>query len=105
MRLWLDPLTRKTFRSEQTYQAHTRSRKYADLVRKSGQAAPAPLVVHKPLQEVQEEGGWVVGERGGARRLRCMRGGGAGGGRLAQGQGRAAWVEVLGARHARPGHK
>lgn len=27
VRVWIDPLTRKTFRSEQTYQAHVRSKK------------------------------------------------------------------------------
>jgi len=44
-RVWYDPLTRRRFYSENTYVAHTRSRKYAELVKKSGaDAAPPPVV-------------------------------------------------------------
>ncbi len=43
-KVWLDPLTKKKFMSENTYQAHVRSKKYQDLVRASGAPAPAPVV-------------------------------------------------------------
>ncbi|KAL6746598.1 hypothetical protein V8C86DRAFT_1839150 [Haematococcus lacustris] len=44
VRVWFDPLTRKTFRNEQTWQSHVRSNKYLELVRKSGEAAPEPVI-------------------------------------------------------------
>lgn len=54
-KVWVDPLTKKKFSSENTYQAHVRSKKYQDLVRKSGQPAPAPVIITKSLEEVQSE--------------------------------------------------
>ncbi len=50
-RIWLDPLTKKKFYSENTYQAFTRSKKYLDLVKKSGKAAPAAVVTVRRLNE------------------------------------------------------
>jgi pre-60S factor REI1 len=47
-RVWYDPLTRRRFYSENTYVAHTRSRKYQELVRRSGEEAPAPVVSRRP---------------------------------------------------------
>ena len=41
---WLDPLTRKTFSSENTYKAYVNSKKYKDLVKQSGNPAPEALV-------------------------------------------------------------
>jgi hypothetical protein len=46
-KVWIDPLTKKKFSSENTYQAHIKSKKYQELVRKSGQPAPAPVVYKK----------------------------------------------------------
>ncbi|KAL3137679.1 hypothetical protein ABBQ38_004953 [Trebouxia sp. C0009 RCD-2024] len=43
-KFWYDPLTKKKFNSENTYVAHVNSKKYKDLVRKTGQEAPAPVV-------------------------------------------------------------
>ena len=43
-RVWFDPLTKKRFQSKSTYEAHVSSRKYQDLVKKSGQPAPQPVV-------------------------------------------------------------
>mmetsp|Transcript_14553 Transcript_14553/g.31692 ORF Transcript_14553/g.31692 Transcript_14553/m.31692 type:complete len:491 (+) Transcript_14553:70-1542(+) len=55
-KLWVDPLTKKKFMSENTYQAHVRSKKYQELVRKSGAPAPAPVIImRKPGQEDQEQ--------------------------------------------------
>lgn len=48
--IWIDPLTKKKFMSENTYQAYTRSKKYLELVKKSGQPAPAPLIMAKPTE-------------------------------------------------------
>ena len=60
VRVWFDPLTRKTFRSEATYQAHVRSKKYQDLVRASGQGAPAPIIsVRKVADEPAQPGSSV----------------------------------------------
>ncbi|KAG7670973.1 hypothetical protein Ndes2526A_g01239 [Nannochloris sp. 'desiccata'] len=50
-RIWLDPLTKKKFYSENTYQAFTRSKKYLDLVKRSGKAAPAAVVTVRRLNE------------------------------------------------------
>jgi len=50
-RVWFDPLTKRKFMSEQTYLAHVRSNKYQDLVKKSGEPAPAPVVMLKRLDE------------------------------------------------------
>ena len=46
-KLWIDPLTRKKFMSENTYLAHTRSKKYLDIVKKSGAPMPAPIIITK----------------------------------------------------------
>lgn len=54
--VWFDPLTRKTFRTEQTYQAHVRSNKYQELVRKSGQPAPAAVISFRKPAEVEQQG-------------------------------------------------
>jgi pre-60S factor REI1 len=43
-RVWFDPLTRKKFYSENTYLVLTRSKKYLDLVKRSGKPAPAAVV-------------------------------------------------------------
>ena len=43
-RVWFDPLTKKRFGSKNTYEAHVQSKRYQDLVKKSGQPAPAPQV-------------------------------------------------------------
>ncbi len=51
IRVWFDPLLRKTFRSEQTYLAHTKSNKYLEAVRKSGQPAPPPVISVKKLAD------------------------------------------------------
>ena len=56
-RVWFDPLTRKTFRSEQTYLAHTRSNKFQELVRKSGAPAPAPVITLKKVAELEAQQG------------------------------------------------
>ena len=40
----MDPLTRKKFGSENTYSSYVGSRKYKELVRQSGQPAPAPVI-------------------------------------------------------------
>ena len=48
---WVDPLTKKRFGSENTYTAFVRSKKYQDLVRKSGQPAPAPLVTVRRAED------------------------------------------------------
>ncbi|KAG2437956.1 hypothetical protein HXX76_005571 [Chlamydomonas incerta] len=44
-RIWVDPLTKKKFNTENTYQVFVGSKKYAELVRKSGQPAPEPVIV------------------------------------------------------------
>lgn len=53
--LWVDPLTKKKFSSENTYQAYVRSKKYLDLVKKSGQPAPAPLMITKRNNDEERE--------------------------------------------------
>ncbi|PSC70432.1 zinc finger protein [Micractinium conductrix] len=53
-RVWFDPLTRRKFYSENTYLAFTRSKKYRDLVKKSGEAAPAPIVTLRKLDEAPQ---------------------------------------------------
>lgn len=50
-RVWYDPLTGKKFMSEAKYREHVSSKKYAELVRRSGEAAPAPVVMLKRLGE------------------------------------------------------
>ncbi|KAI8469242.1 MAG: hypothetical protein J3K34DRAFT_522329 [Monoraphidium minutum] len=48
-RVWYDPLTRRKFMSEAKYKEATCSKKYAELVRRSGAPAPAPVVMLKRL--------------------------------------------------------
>ena len=48
-RIWFDPLTKKKFYSENTYEAFTRSKKYQELVKKSGKPAPAAVVTVRRL--------------------------------------------------------
>jgi pre-60S factor REI1 len=43
-RVWMDPLTNKKFGSEQTYNVYVNSKRYKELVRKTGVAAPAAIV-------------------------------------------------------------
>lgn len=43
-KVWLDPLSKRRFSSENTYLAFTRSKKYQDMVRKSGNPAPDPVI-------------------------------------------------------------
>jgi hypothetical protein len=43
-KIWLDPLTKKKFGSENTYKAYVNSKKYKDLVKQSGKPAPEPAV-------------------------------------------------------------
>ena len=43
--VWVDPLTRRRFGSENTYLAHMNSNKYKELVRRSGQPAPEPVIM------------------------------------------------------------
>jgi hypothetical protein len=45
--VWIDPLTKKKFRSEHTYDAFVTSNKYKALVKKTGLPAPAPIVHQK----------------------------------------------------------
>eukprot|EP00878_Enallax_costatus_P023421 GHUV01024912.1.p1 GENE.GHUV01024912.1~~GHUV01024912.1.p1 ORF type:complete len:133 (+),score=42.46 GHUV01024912.1:266-664(+) len=50
-KMWFDPLTKKKFQTQNTYQAHVNSKKYQELVKQSGQPAPAPIIMVKQLQE------------------------------------------------------
>lgn len=43
-KVWLDPLSKRRFSSENTYLAFTRSKKYQEMVRKSGNPAPDPVI-------------------------------------------------------------
>ena len=54
-RVWFDPLTRKKFYSENTYLAYTRSKKYADLVRKTGAPAPTAVVTLRQVAGPAED--------------------------------------------------
>ena len=54
---WVDPLTKKRFGSENTYTAFVMSKKYQELVRKSGQPAPAPLVT---VRRAEDTGDYTV---------------------------------------------
>lgn len=42
--VWIDPLTKKKFSSEHTYNVYVNSNKYKEIVRKSGAPAPKPVV-------------------------------------------------------------
>ncbi len=65
VRVWYDPLLRKTFRTEQTYLAHTRSNKFLEAVRRSGQEAPPAVVSLRKLQDA-DAGAWRMGGGSGA---------------------------------------
>ncbi|GLC35863.1 hypothetical protein PLESTM_000376600 [Pleodorina starrii] len=54
-RTWIDPLTKKKFNTENTYLVFVRSKKYAELVRKSGQPAPEPVIVTRQAAEVAQQ--------------------------------------------------
>lgn len=43
-KVWFDPLTKKRFNTENTYQAHVNSKKYKELLKKLGKETPAPVV-------------------------------------------------------------
>ena len=51
--VWFCPLTRKSFSNERTYLEHTRTKKYADAVRRSGEPAPEPVVREKRRAEAE----------------------------------------------------
>lgn len=53
-KIWMDPLTKKKFMTENTYNTFVTSKKYLDLVRKSGAPAPEPVIIMKKEQERQE---------------------------------------------------
>ena len=55
-RVWVCPLTKKKFASENTYLAHTRSKKYQELVKKSERPMPAPIILAKAEEEKQQQG-------------------------------------------------
>ena len=44
VQVWFDPLTKKRFNTENTYQAHVNSKKYKELLKKLGKETPAPVV-------------------------------------------------------------
>lgn len=50
-KVWLDPLSKKKFLSESTFATFTRSKKYIELVRKSGAPAPEPVVYIRREEE------------------------------------------------------
>lgn len=50
-KVWIDPLSKKKFYSENTYLAFTRSKKYVDLVKKSGMEAPDPVIRVKKVDD------------------------------------------------------
>lgn len=58
-KIWFDPLTKKKFQTQNTYQAHVNSKKYQELVRQSGQPAPAPIIM---IRQLQEDGTTANGE-------------------------------------------
>ena len=51
-KIWVDPLTKKKFGSENTYKAFVNSKKYKDLVKQSGQQAPEPIVSLRRLETI-----------------------------------------------------
>lgn len=51
VKTWIDPLTKKKFMSESTYNTFVSSKKYLELVRKSGAPAPAPVILTKKEAE------------------------------------------------------
>ena len=50
-KIWTDPLTKRRFQSENTYNAFVRSKKYQNLVKESGKPAPQPFVSIKRNDE------------------------------------------------------
>ncbi|KAL4438232.1 hypothetical protein ABPG77_010593 [Micractinium sp. CCAP 211/92] len=54
-RVWYDPLTRRKFYSENTYLAFTRSKKYQQEVKKSGEPAPAPIVTLRKVEDTSAQ--------------------------------------------------
>lgn len=54
-KVWFDPLSRKKFYSENTYQAYVRSKKYQEMVRKSGNPAPSPVVTIRRAEPSAEQ--------------------------------------------------
>jgi hypothetical protein len=50
-KVWYDPLTKRKFGSENTYLAHVNSKKYQDLVRRSGEPAPPPLITLRKKED------------------------------------------------------
>lgn len=44
VQVWFDPLTKKRFNTENTYQAHVNSKKYKELLKQLGKETPAPVV-------------------------------------------------------------
>lgn len=61
-KIWFDPLTKKKFQTLNTYQAHVNSKKYQELVKQSGQSAPAPVIM---IKQMQENGHATNGRQGG----------------------------------------
>lgn len=57
-KMYYDPLTRKKYKSKNSYMAAIGSNKYKELVRKSGQPAPAPIVTSgkRTQPEAQQPG-------------------------------------------------
>jgi hypothetical protein len=62
-RAWVDPLTKKKFASENTWAAYTRSKKYQDLVKQSGQAAPEPVITEVHAKAKDAAPAQKTGER------------------------------------------
>lgn len=52
-KVWFDPLSKKKFYSENTYQAFTRSKKYMEMVKKSGIEAPSPVITIKKIDQME----------------------------------------------------
>ena len=50
-KIWTDPLTKKRFNSENTYNSYTNSKKYQDLVRQSGEPAPRAVISLRRLDD------------------------------------------------------
>jgi len=62
---WVDPLTKKRFGSENTYTTYVNSKKYQDLVKKSGKPQPEPYVTVKRTEEPGERAWKEPRDRGG----------------------------------------
>jgi len=48
-KVWFDPLAKRKFSSENTYLAFIKSKKYLNLVKKSGEPAPPPVIAIKKM--------------------------------------------------------